>query len=372
MSVNTEKQASMKKFPYIRIIILISLFYSGSLFAQAPKYSNEFLNIGVGARAFGMSNTQSAIVNDVTAGYWNPAGLLQCEPDIQGALMHSDYFAGIAKYDYAAVSARFDENSRGAFSFLRFGVDDIPNTTELIDKDGNIDYDRIKTFSAADYAFIFSYARKMKAEGLQFGANAKIIHRKVGDFAKSWGFGLDAGFRYTINKWQFGLVGKDITSTFNAWTYSLNQETKDVFAATGNEIPKNSVEVTMPRIIMGSARGFDLSKDISLLAAVDLDFTTDGKRNVLIKSNLFSIDPHLGLEFGYRNIVFLRAGMGNIQQEVDNDGKNIKTFQPNIGLGIVIKKAISIDWALSDFGNMSIAPNSNVFSLKFNINKKIR
>ena len=44
-------------------------------FGQFRKYSNEFLNIGAGARGLGMGASVSASVNDGTAGYWNPAGL---------------------------------------------------------------------------------------------------------------------------------------------------------------------------------------------------------------------------------------------------------------------------------------------------------
>lgn len=79
----------------------------------------------------------------------------------QASFMHSEYFAGIAKYDYGSFATSVQDNTAviGA-SVLRFGVDDIPDTSELIDADGNINYDRVKKFSAADYAFIFSYARK--------------------------------------------------------------------------------------------------------------------------------------------------------------------------------------------------------------------
>ncbi|MBL7944166.1 MAG: hypothetical protein JNM00_15455, partial [Flavobacteriales bacterium] len=54
-----------------------------------PKYVNEFLNIGVGARALGMSLSQVASVNDITSGYWNPAGLLGIRSDLEVAAMHS-------------------------------------------------------------------------------------------------------------------------------------------------------------------------------------------------------------------------------------------------------------------------------------------
>ena len=75
--------------------------------------------------------------------------------------MHAEYFAGIAKYDFGSIAKKIDEKSGFGFSFLRFGVDNIPNTSELIDAQGNVNYDRISYFSAADMAFIGSYGRKI-------------------------------------------------------------------------------------------------------------------------------------------------------------------------------------------------------------------
>ena len=45
---------------------------------------------------------------------------------------------------------------------IRFGVDDIPNTLNLVDADGNVNYDRITYFSVADYALLLSLAKKSK------------------------------------------------------------------------------------------------------------------------------------------------------------------------------------------------------------------
>jgi hypothetical protein len=337
--------------------------------AQAPKYSNEFLSIGVGARALAMSNSFTAISDDVTSGFWNPAGLCGIKSNLQLGLMHSEYFAGIAKYDYIGIGARFDDKSAGSFSFIRFGVDDIPNTTELIDNNGNIDYDRVTTFSAADYGFLFSYGRVLK-EGLSIGGSVKIIHRKVGDFARSWGFGLDAGIKYKLNDWTFAAFGKDITSTFNAWSYTLTDRMKEVFTITNNEIPANSLEVTLPKLILSTARTLKLSETFNILADIDLDITFDGMRNVLIKSDPISIDPHIGTELGYKDFLFVRAGIGNIQKESDMTGKQTTSFQPNIGVGIKIKDTFTLDYALTDIGDQSIALYSNIFSLKININHK--
>jgi hypothetical protein len=283
--------------------------------------------------------------------------------------MHSEYFAGIAKYDYGAFATRLDSASVLGVSIIRFGVDDIPNTTELIDANGNVNYDRITTFSATDWAFLVSYAKTMKIPGLRVGANAKIIRRKIGDFAGAWGFGLDLGAQYDYKKWKFAAMARDVTSTFNAWSFDLSDEMASTFAATGNELPENSVEVTLPKLLLGAARKFQVAKKVSILAELNLDATFDGKRNVLIRSKAISMDPHMGLEVGYMNLVFLRAGIGNYQTYSDAFGKKIKTFQPNIGVGVKIK-SVSIDYALTDIGDQSVALYSNVFSLKIDINKK--
>jgi hypothetical protein len=342
-----------------------------SLFAeaQAPKYSNEFLAIGVGARALGMGNTGVASVGDVTSGYWNPAGLLSLPREMQVGLMHSEYFAGIAKYDYGAFAKRIDSNSVASFSIIRFGVDDIPNTTELIDAQGNVNYDRITKFSAADYAFIGSYARKLKIEGLRVGGNFKIIRRIVGDFGGAWGFGLDAGAQYDYKQWHFGAVVRDVTSTFNAWSFDLSDEMIETFALTGNEIPENSVELTLPRLITGASRKFLIKEKFSVMSELNMDMTFDGKRNTLIKTSVLSIDPKLGLEFGFRDFIFLRTGLCNIQQVTDFTGSRSVNIQPNIGLGIRIKQ-FTIDYALTDIGDASVALYSNIFSLKFDLDKK--
>ena len=333
---------------------------------NAPKYSNEFMNIGIGARALGMSNAVVTSTNDATSGYWNPGHLTEIDNDIQISLMHSEYFAGIAKFDFGSVAKTIDEKSAFGVSFIRFGVDNIPNTTELIDAQGNVNYDRISYFSAADMAFLLSYGRKVK-ENWMFGGSAKIIHRKVGDFASAWGFGFDLSSTYYTESWVFSCIARDVTSTFNSWNYELTDQMTETFLLTGNEIPQNSLELTLPRIIVGASKNFDFNNNLSLLVELNTDITTDGQRNVLITGNPFSIDPHLGAELNINNYVFIRSGLGNIQKTYDLNNKSIVTIQPNIGIGLQIK-GITIDYALTDIGDASVALYSNVFSLRINLN----
>lgn len=356
----------MKKTGLSVALLLMSLMSV----AQIRKYSNEFLAIGVGARSLGMSNTTIASIDDVSSAYWNPAGLARLNSSRQLSLMHAEYFAGIAKYDYAAMAARIDATSTIGISYIRFAVDDIPDTSELIDSEGNINYDKVKSFSAADNAILLTYAREMGIENLYLGGNAKIIRRKVGDFGGSWGFGLDLGAQYIRNKWMFGATLRDVTTTFNAWSFNLNDRMKEVFTRTGNEIPVSSLELTMPRLILGAARRFEMGNSFSLLTELNTDITTDGKRNVLVKTNVISIDPHFGLELGYKNTVFLRGGVGNIQDETDKVGKSIRSFQPNMGVGLRLNNRFSIDYALTDIGDQSLALYSHIFSLRISFNPR--
>lgn len=350
------------------LFFIVFLSLSLGVMSQAPKYSNEFLAIGVGARSLGMANAQTSITNDVTSAYWNPAGLANQSSDIQIGLMHNEYFAGIAKYDYAGFSMRLDTAATIGISVIRMGIDDIPNTINLYDNQGNINYNRITKFSAADYAMMFSYARKSKIKGLSYGGNVKLIFRQIGSFAKAYGFGLDVGIQYRTGKWLFGAMARDITTTFNAWTFDVSEDMKEVFEATGNEIPENSLEITLPRLNLGAGRYFRISNNISSLVALDLDMTFDGKRNTLIKSDPISIDPKLGVEFGFKDIVYLRGGIRNIQEETDFGDKKSITIEPNFGVGVKIKKMISIDYALTNIGDSYFY--SNVFSLQIDLDRK--
>ena len=188
------------KRPRVLLTLLIT-FISLTSYPQFRKYSNEFLNIGAGARGLAMGGAQVASVHDGTSGYWNPAGLVGVKNNPELNLMHAEYFAGIGKYDFVSVAFPTTNNKRTvAITGLRFAVDDIMNTLFLVEPDGSINYNNIQAFSSADYAFIFSFAQKLKEstnKNVHLGVNAKVIHRSVGKFAKAWGFGLDAGFRYT-------------------------------------------------------------------------------------------------------------------------------------------------------------------------------
>jgi len=357
----------------LRLILLVFSTISLSQ-TQAQKYSNEFLNIGVGARAQALGNSVIANINDVTASAWNPAGLAGLAPEqgLQIGAMHSEWFAGVGKFDYLGFTAPLaNKDRRIGISLIRFGIDEIPNTLSLYEDDGTINFDNLREFSAADYALLLSYAQPVKTQSgkLLIGGNVKVIYRNIGPFATAWGFGLDLGVQYKKGNWQLAAVAKDITSTFNAWSFNFTEKEKEVLQLTNNEVPISSVEVTKPQLTLGVARRFQLNK-VGLTPELDFIVTTDGERNTLISSNPFSIDPALGLEADYNNFLYLRAGVNQFQRLLEFDGKETLTARPAFGVGIVIA-GLHVDYAFTDPGD-SQNLYSHVISLLLNVKAKKR
>lgn len=356
---------------------MLTVFVCSNGMGQFRKYSNEFLNIGAGARGLSMGSAQVASVTDGTSGYWNPAGLVNVQGHTQVNLMHSEYFAGIGKYDFVNVALPTTNEKRVlGLTALRFAVDDIANTLFLVNPDGSLNYNNIQTFSSADYAFLLSYGQNLKKtenSTVNFGANAKVIYRGVGKFAQAWGFGLDAGLQIFKDKWRFGIVAKDITSTFNTWTFNFTDKEKEVLYLTNNEIPVKSTELTSPRLTLGASRLFNIGSSSTLLAETDFDITFDGRRNTVVSSDPVSVDPKVGLEYGYKNVFFVRGGINNFQQGLaDGDTLNQKKvwiYQPSVGAGFRIKSVV-IDYAFANLANQSNPLFTHVFSLRLDIRKK--
>lgn len=346
-------------------IVVTLLVASNNTYAQSRAYSNEFLNIGVDAAALGMANAVVSTTDNVNSAYWNPAGLMQLEEQELG-LMHASYFANIAQYNYGAFAMPIDDRSAFGFSVVRFSVDDILNTTQLIDDQGNINYDRISTFSTADWAFSFSYAREARLDGFTYGGNVKVIRRIIGDFATSWGFGFDLGLQFKRGDWQFGLMARDITTTYNTWAINEDEfATVQGAVANQNQDLPETTEITLPKIQLGLSRKFTFHYDHVLTTSLDLN-TRFIQTNDIISSSAISVTPAVGLEYSFIDLVFVRAGVGNFQNVEQLTGSDQLTFQPNIGVGFKYR-GIAVDYALTDIGDASEALYSNVFSLRIDL-----
>jgi hypothetical protein len=245
-----------------------------------------------------------------------------------------------------------------------------------VEPDGTINFSNIQTFSSADYAFLISMAQeKTFRNGMKFngGVNAKVIHRKAGSFASAWGFGFDAGAQFSYKRWRLGAVVRDVTTTFNAWSFNLNDKMREVFYVTQNEIPVRSSELTAPRLILGGAYAIPVTTHFNLLAEVNMDITFDGRRNALAASSFASVDPRIGLEASWKQVLFIRAGVNNFQRALDDADvtatRKIWIYQPSLGAGFKINN-LQIDYAFTNLANQANPLYTHVFSLKADLKKK--
>jgi hypothetical protein len=342
--------------------------------SQIRRYSNDYLNIGISARDISMSNSVVSSVKDFSSVYYNSAGLGNLSDKYEVSLMHSEYFAGIAKYDYGGFSYKLSDSTGLGLAIVRMGIDNIQNTLYLYDNSGNINYDNIELFSVADYALMLAIGKKAKIKGLSYGLNAKILYRSEGEFAKAYGFGIDIGFQYKKGKFCFGANLKNATTTFTAWFFNVSDNMREVFQKTNNELPKNSLELTMPVLDQGVSCKFKFSDKYKILAELGSEIYFDGKRNAIISFSPISIYPQIGFEASYKDFVYIRGGVNNFQlipdfaAKADTSGNFYRQktldFVPSIGLGIRYK-SFYVDYSLTDIGNLSISLYSHIFSISY-------
>lgn len=362
--------------PILLPVLIISclMLHQGAL-AQAEfrKYSNNFLSIGVGGRAHGMGGAVSATSTNVFSTQWNPAGLAQGQAPLSVSAMHAEWFAGVVNYDFIGVAKELNREKRayGAISVVRMGIDNIPNTLNLLEPDGSINYDNITSFSAADYGIFLSYGRQLGQSKWDIGGSVKVINRRVGPFATAWGFGLDVGLQKHTGRWHLGVMARDITNTFNAWSFSFTEEERRVLQETNNLVPKSSTEITAPSLITAAGYEAPMGEKNSLLIELDLNFTFDGQRNTLVSSSFTSIDPRIGAEYGFNDKLFLRAGLGNIQKVTDDLNPLAKNtlVQPHFGIGINLSR-LRIDYALTNVGDTENTSFSHIFSLLLDFKRR--
>jgi hypothetical protein len=310
---------------------------------RIAKYGADFLAGGVGARALGMGGAHVALASDVTAGYWNPAGL-SATVFPQAAYMHAERFDGIVQFDYGAVAFPLSVVSTLGVSFFRSGIDDIPNTLQAWEN-GQPRSENVTFFSAADYAFFISYARQVR-DHLSAGASVKVIRRTIGDFASAWGYSLDLGAQLQLGTFAFGANIQDLTGMLQSW--SVNGAAFEGLEAFGQELPEGGSEIVLPVARLGAGlAAFPLTRDIGISAGLDVDVAFDGQRAYAFNAGDVSFHPRLGTELSYREVVALRLGIS----DVTSSARFGTQVTPTVGVGLNLGP-LAVDYGFGDFGGI--------------------
>jgi hypothetical protein len=310
--------------------ILILLFSFSQIESQTVigKYAGEFMAIGIGGRALGMGGANVAVVNDVTAGYYNPAGLARINyPEI--SLMHDARFGNLENYDYVGIAIPFDKDMSFGLSIMRLAVDGIPDTRNaLYDANGDgvidinsdrLDYTKITEFSNQDWAFYLTFAKR-QSEKFTYGANIKIIRRTIAEYY-AWGVGFDAGAWFSpIEKLSLGANLQDITTTMVAWSTGRN-------------------ELITPTAKIGGAYEINFLSGI-ITPALDFDVRFENRKFAsMFHVGPVSFDAHAGFEYNFKNIFAVRAGYNDVKQFT-------------VGAGIKLPK-LNIDYSFARFSASS-------------------
>ncbi|MBN2564736.1 MAG: hypothetical protein JXB46_03410, partial [Candidatus Eisenbacteria bacterium] len=203
--------------PTILAGVLACLVLGPFVAGAANKYAGEFLTHGVGARALGMGSAFVAVADDVTAGYWNPAGVA----DVDGRavqLMHSETFGDVVNYDTGAYVHPISSDAAMAITAVRLAVDDIPFTLDFEQDEYRIYYDedKIRWESDSETAVLVTYARKL-SNRLRLGGNLKMIRKGIANYS-CYGLGFDLGAKFDV--WEgttLGLNVQDATTTLLVW-----------------------------------------------------------------------------------------------------------------------------------------------------------
>ena len=277
-----------------RLLLTIGILLALVAPAYAAKYSGEFLSLGVGARALGLGGAFVGVADDVTASFWNPAGLAQLNRK-ELSLMHAETFGSLLNQDFIAFARPLTEQNRPAtraFSLPRLGGGGV-KITDLEKKGLEIsDTNRVvllREESHADYALFFSYSHQMRPQ-VFWGANLKLIYR---DVVSTSAFGIGADLAFLAKPYSFLSVGANLMDLTSSLLFYDNGTTETINPTTKLGLALN--------------RSF---KHFSLVLATDADVRYEGRKSAAqFWLGKLSADMHHGLEISYREKVAGRLGL---------------------------------------------------------------
>jgi hypothetical protein len=303
----------------------------------------SFLEIGVGARAMAMGGAYGAVANDATALYWNPAGIawignIQCE------LSHNKWLVG-TYHDFAAIVIPMPSlrSTIGlSYNSLDYG-DELVRTVERPEGTG-------ETFSGRDVAVTLSYGIAF-TDRFSFGFSGKYVAQRIWSETGS-AMAMDVGIFYnTVVK---GLRLGACVSNFGSKVELRGRHIRtivdpDLGVENYDRVPVNykTGEFSLPllfRVGISYERKFGSFGQV--LVAMDVNHPSFATESI-----------NLGMEYGFANMFYLRAGYENL---FERDNINGLTFGGGIDIVRHGMMGIRVDYCWADWG---VLDNAQRFSL---------
>lgn len=311
-------------------VLLAALLAAVAAPAGATKYAGEFMKIPVGARAIGMGGAFSALADDATAPYWNPAGMVYL-PYREGFVQHAEQFGSLVNHDFGSVvfpmGEKGDRRSAFGVSGTWVGVNDIPVTPRPGGLRPGLDFNdfgpdndpltpdpgqsngvwdpgerlllsssELMMANSTDLVLGLSYARQRGAHWA-FGGTLKFVRQSLpdtlpGEHVTSFGAGLDAALLYMpTDAITMAAVVHDLTTTYLSWSNGVK-------------------ETVSPSLVTGLGLEFHPAEQHALTWGTDLAWNFEDRQyDAQLKMGAITADLRTGLEYWYRSTFALRTGL---------------------------------------------------------------
>jgi long-subunit fatty acid transport protein len=281
----------------------------------------QFLKIGVGGRATAMGDAFVAIANDVSALYWNPAGLTQFSEN-QIMFAHNEWVVDI-NHDFIGAVYHIDDENTFGISLTALSMDEMKVTTEYAPF-GTGEY-----FGFSDLGIAVSYSKKM-TDQFSFGGTIRYVEESL-DKLKMRGIMIDLGTYY----WT-GLGSTRFAVAVTNFGNNLAPDGEVVLV--GNRTKSDWQSFSPPTMFrIGFALEPYENEEHRLTTSIQLNHPNDNSENL-----------SLGIEYVWNKMFFARGGY-----KINVDEQNI-SFGAGVNVPISIAN-ISVDYAFANFTKLGSA-----------------
>lgn len=337
----------VRKMKIKSIIFLILTLFTGSLISQTKVGSTAapFLNIGIGSRAIGMGGAITATANDVTALYWNPAGISRTENN-EALFSRTSWFADIT-FNWAGAKINLGNYGSIGLSLTYLDYGEIEVTT-LREQDGTGEF-----FSAKDMSLALTYAYNL-TDRFSIGGSVKYINQSIWNSSAS-AIAFDLGTLFYSD-----ILGLRIAATISNFGTDMRLSGKDLLVlydvdptiyGNNDQILANLKTDSYPLPLLfrvGLAMDLINTKLNKLTVAADALHPNDNAEHL-----------NVGAEYVFNDFISIRGGYKSLFLKNSEEGL---TFGVGVKYDFYPGFGVNFDYAYQDFG---ILKNAQHFSISF-------
>ena len=331
------------------IIILLS---AGLVFAQAGEedfanlnYSSDvsktgtsaasFLEIGVGGRANGMGGAYSSLASDVSALYWNPAGLINTKT-VAFSVNHKEWLAD-TKSQFFGIVFPFSDGVAFGVSFNTLNYGDKRPVRTIAQPEGTGEF-----YDALDLSIGATIAMQV-TDRFSFGITGKYISQNIWhETASSLALDLGVLYKTQLDGFNIGtsisnfgsdmkMEGRDLVRAYDADDRNYSNDKLNVLLKTD--------EYPLPLIFrFGLSYQFEIYENNELTIAGDLVHPSN--------NNIYA---NTGLEYNFQNLFKLRIGYETLFNDNSEQGLTL-----GVGIDNPFENTLdfSLNYAYVDWGRL--------------------